>query len=220
MEETIHHLLASWMQFILDWGYLGVFIMMAFESTAVPIPAEIVIPPAAYWAAQGKLSLTGVILAATAGSWFGSAVSYWIAYKLGRPLVERYGRYLLMSPEKIAKADQWFDAYGSGGIFVARMLPGIRHLISLPAGLFRMNFKWFSIMTIAGAGIFCAALAWFGVRVIGDRPELMNDPSALTAVLKEKSHYLIGFAVVIGVLYWLMTWMQRRAQRRRGPSVS
>src|SRR5215212_5593540 len=64
MEETIHHLLASWMQFILDWGYLGIFLMMAFESTAVPIPAEIVIPPAAYWAAQGKLSLTGVILAA------------------------------------------------------------------------------------------------------------------------------------------------------------
>jgi len=78
-----------------------------------------------------------------------------------------------------------------------------------------MNFKWFSIMTIAGAGIFCSALAWFGARVIGDRPELMNDPSALTAVLKEKSHYLIGFALVIGALYWLMTWMQRRAQRRR-----
>ncbi|HVR38304.1 MAG TPA: DedA family protein, partial [Thermoanaerobaculia bacterium] len=197
------------------WGYLGVFIMMAFESTAVPIPAEIVIPPAAYWAAQGKLSFTGVIIAATAGSWFGSAVSYWIAWKFGRPLIDRYGKYVLMSPEKVAKADQWFDAYGSGGIFVARLLPVIRHLISIPAGLFRMNFKWFSIMTIAGAGIFCSALAWFGAKVIGDRPELMNDPSAMTAVLKEKSHYIVGFAILIGVLYWLMTWMQRRAQQRR-----
>ena len=215
MEQTLHHLFASWMQFILDWGYLGVFVMMAFESTAVPIPAEIVIPPAAYWAAQGKLSFAGVIIAATAGSWTGSAISYWIATRLGRPLIERYGRYLLMSPEKIAKADQWFDAYGAGGIFLARLLPAIRHVISIPAGVFRMNFKWFSIMTIAGAGIFCSALAWFGARVIGDRPELMNDPSALTAVLKEKSHYLIGFALVIGALYWLMTWMQRRAQRRR-----
>jgi membrane protein DedA with SNARE-associated domain len=214
MEETLHHLLATWMQFILDWGYLGVFIMMAFESTAVPVPAEIVIPPAAYWAAQGRLSFAGVIIAATAGSWFGSAVSYWIAWKFGRPLVERYGRYVLMSPDKIAKADQWFDAYGAGGIFVARLLPVIRHLISIPAGLFRMNFRWFSIMTIAGAGIFCSALAWFGAKVIGDRPELMNDPSAMTAVLKEKSHYIVGFALVIGVLYWLMTWMQRRAQRR------
>ena len=214
MEETIHHLLAVWMKFILDWGYLGIFIMMAFESTALPIPAEIVIPPAAYWAAQGKLSLTGVIIAATAGSWVGSAASYWVAYKLGRPLVERYGRYFFMSPAKMAKAEDWFAAYGSGGIFVARLLPVIRHLISLPAGLFRMNFKWFSLMTIAGAGIFCSALAWFGVRVIGDKPELMNDPAALTMVLKERSHYLVGFALAVGALYAIMTWMQRRARRR------
>lgn len=202
------------MQFILDWGYLGVFIMMVFESTAVPIPAEVVIPPAAYWASQGKLSFPGVILAATAGSWVGSAGSYWIAWKLGRPLVQRFGKYLLMSPAKVEKADQWFDAYGSGGIFVARLLPGIRHLISIPAGLFRMNFKWFSIMTVAGAGLFNAALAWFGAEVIGDHPELMKDPAALTVVLKAKSHYLIGFALVIGALYWLMTWMQRRAKQR------
>jgi membrane protein DedA with SNARE-associated domain len=201
------------MQFILDWGYLGVFVMMALESTAVPIPAEIVIPPAAYWAAQGKLNLAGVILSATAGSWAGSALSYWLAHKVGRPLVERYGKYLLMSPEKIHKAEQWFEAYGAGGIFVARLLPVIRHLISIPAGLFRMNFKWFSLMTIAGAGLFCSALAWFGVRVIGDRPDLMNDPAALTMVLKERSHYLIAFALVIGALYWVMTWMQRRARR-------
>jgi len=213
MQETLHHLLVSWMQFILDWGYLGIFVMMAFESTAVPIPAEIVIPPAAYWAAQGKLSLAGVILAATAGSWVGSAISYWIAWKLGRPLVDRWGKYVFMSPQKIAKADDWFDAYGAGGIFVARLLPAIRHLISIPAGLFKMNFKWFSLMTIAGAGIFCAALAWFGQRVIGDRPDLMQNPEALTAVLKEKLIYLIAFAVVIGALYWLMTWMQRRAHR-------
>ena len=213
MQETIHQLLTSWMQFILDWGYLGVFIMMALESTAVPIPAEIVIPPAAYWAAQGKLSLTGVIIAATAGSWTGSAISYWIAWKLGRPLVEKYGRYVFMSPEKIAKADVWFEKYGAGGIFVARLLPAIRHLISIPAGLFHMNFKWFSLMTTAGAAIFCAALAWFGKEVIGDRPDLMHDPTALTEVIKSKSLYLIGFALVIGALYWLMTWMQRRAHR-------
>lgn len=213
MEETLHHLLAIWLQFILDWGYLGIFVLMAFESTALPVPAEIVVPPAAYWAAQGRLSLAGVILAATAGSWAGSAASYWIAYKLGRPLVERYGRFVLMSPAKIAKADQWFEAYGAGGIFVARLLPVIRHLISLPAGLFHMNFKWFSIMTTVGAGLFCSALAWFGVRVIGDQPDLMNNPAALTGVLKERSHYLIAFALVIGALYWLMTWMQRRANR-------
>lgn len=203
------------MQFVLDWGYLGIFIMMAFESTAVPIPAEVVIPPAAYWAAQGKLNVTGVILAATAGSWFGSAISYWIAWKVGRPLFDRYGKYVLMPPHKIAKAEAWFASYGAGGIFVARLLPGIRHLISIPAGLFKMNFKLFSIMTIIGAGLFCAALAWFGIQVIGDQPELMRDPSVLIAVLKAKSHYLIGFALAIGALYALMTWMQRRAKATR-----
>jgi len=215
MEQTIHHLLAAWMQFILDWGYLGVFIMMACESTALPIPAEVVIPPAAYWASQGKLSLWGVILAATAGSWFGSAASYWVAWKLGRPLFERYGKYVFLSPEKLVKADEWFATYGAGGIFVARLLPAIRHLISVPAGLFHMNFKKFSLMTILGAGIFCTALAWFGQKVLGDQPALMNDPTALRNALSSKVHWLIGFAVVVGLLYWFMTWMQRRASAAR-----
>ena len=216
MEQTIHHLLAVWMQFILDWGYLGIFIMMACESTALPIPAEVVIPPAAFWASQGKLSLWGVILAATAGSWFGSAISYWVAWKVGRPLFERYGRYLFLSHDKMVKADQWFESYGAGGIFVARLLPAIRHLISIPAGLFHMNFKKFSLMTILGAGIFCSALAWFGQKVLGDQPALMNDPAALKHALASKVDWLIGFAVVIGALYWLMTWMQRRATARHG----
>jgi membrane protein DedA with SNARE-associated domain len=213
MEANVHHLLAVWMQFVLDWGYLGVFVMMVFESTAVPIPAEVVIPPAAYWAAQGRFNVVAIVIAATAGSWTGSAASYWIAWKLGRPLVERYGRYVLLSPKKIAGADHWFDAY-DGGIFVARLLPGIRHVISIPAGLFKMNFRMFSLMTILGAGLFNGALAWFGIRVLGDQPQLMRDPSAMMNVLKGKSYYLIGFAVVIAALYALMVWMQKKAKRR------
>src|SRR5437764_12600078 len=215
MTETIHHLVAVWMQFVLDWGYLGIFLMMVFESTAVPIPAEVVIPPAAYWAAQGRFNIWLVVIAATIGSWVGSAISYWVAYKLGRPLVARFGKYVLLSPAKMEKADLWFEAYGAGGIFVARLLPGIRHLISIPAGLFRMNFKSFSVMTVIGAGLFNGALAWFGIRVLGDQPALMKDPNAMIDVLKEKSHYLIGFAVVIGALYFVMVWMQRRAKARR-----
>jgi membrane protein DedA with SNARE-associated domain len=188
--------------------------MMFFESTAVPIPAEIVIPPAAYWAAQGRFNVFLIVIAATAGSWAGSATSYWIAWKLGRPLVEKYGRFVLLSKKKIEGADHWFDAYGAGGIFVARLLPGIRHLISIPAGMFKMNFRTFSIMTIVGAGLFNAALAWFGIRVLGDQPALMKDPAAMIEVLKTKSHYLIGFAVVIAVLYGIMVWMQKRAAKK------
>lgn len=214
MEQTLHHLLATWMQFVLDWGYLGVLVMMIFESTAVPIPAEVVIPPAAYWAAQGKFNIWLIVIAATAGSWIGSALSYWLSWKVGRPLVTRYGKYVLLSPPKLAKADLWFETYGAGGIFIARLLPGVRHVISVPAGLFRMNFKTFSLMTIIGAGAFNGALAWFGIRVLGDQPQLMKDPGAMMAVLKQKSHYIVGFAVVIAILYGLMMWMQKRAKAR------
>ncbi len=211
----IHHLFATWMQFVLDWGYLGIFLMMAFESTAVPIPAEVVMPPAAYWASQGRLNLAAVIIVATLGSWAGSAASYGIAWKLGRPIFERYGKYVHLSHARLAKADDWFAVYGAGGIFVARLLPGVRHLISIPAGLFHMNFKKFSLMTVLGAGLFNAALAWFGMKVLGDQPALMQDPDALRRALSTKSLWLIGFAVVVGVLYWVMTWMQRRAHAVR-----
>src|SRR5438477_9663147 len=210
----LHHLLVVWMQFVLDWGYLGVFVMMLFESTALPIPAEVIIPPAAYWASQGRFNVAAIVMVATAGSWAGSALSYWIAWKLGRPIVERYGRYVLLSPKKIEGADHWFDAYGAGGIFVARLLPGIRHLISIPAGLFKMNFRLFSLMTILGAGLFCAALAWFGIQVIGDQPRLMQDPRAMTDALASRKLWFILFALAVAMLYGVMTWMQRRAKSK------
>ena len=211
----IHQLFAAWMKFVLDWGYLGVFIMMAFESTAVPIPAEVVMPPAAYWATQGHFNFTMICLVATFGSWAGSAASYWIAWKLGRPIFEKYGRYVHLSHARLTKADDWFAVYGAGGIFVARLLPGVRHLISIPAGLFHMDFRKFSLMTILGAGLFNTALAWFGMKVLGDQPALMQDPDALRHALSTKSLWLIGFAVVVGFLYWVMTWMQRRAHAAR-----
>ncbi|HEX9163410.1 MAG TPA: DedA family protein [Thermoanaerobaculia bacterium] len=210
----LHQLFASWMHFVLVWGYLGIFVMMMFESTALPIPAEVVIPPAAYWASQGKFNLIAVVIVATLGSWAGSALSYWVAWKLGRPIFERYGKYVHLSHNRLAKADDWFAAYGAGGVFVARLLPGVRHVISIPAGLFHMDFRKFSLVTIAGAGLFNGALAWFGERVLGDQPALIHDPDALRRALESKSWWLIGFAVVVGALYVLMTWMQRRASVR------
>lgn len=203
------------MHFVLDWGYAGIFLMMVCESTALPIPAEVILPPAAYWAARGRFNLVAIVIVATIGSWVGSALSYWIARKLGRPLVEKYGRFVLMSPSKVAKADHWFEEYGAGGIFIARLLPGIRHVISIPAGLFAMNFKSFSFMTVAGAGLFNGSLTWFGLRVLGDQPQLISDPEGLRHALASKSYWLIGFAVVIAALYALMHWMQKRAAAKR-----
>jgi len=204
------------MQYVLDWGYLGIFVMMLFESTALPIPAEVVLPPAAFWASQGRFNLAAIVIVATAGSWAGSSLSFWIAWKLGRPLVERYGRYVLLSKHKIEATDDWFDAYGAGGIFVARLLPGIRHVISIPAGLFKMNFSKFSIVTIIGAGVYNGALTWFGMKVLGDQPALMKNPDALRQALASKSYWLIGFAVGVAALYALMIWMQKRAEASAG----
>jgi len=215
MQETLHHLMTTWFHFTLEWGYLGIIIMMALESTAFPIPAEIVIPPAAYWASQGRLNIVGVVAAATFGSWVGSAISYWVAWKLGRPLFDRWGRYAMMGPQKIEHAEHWFESYGAGGIFVARLLPAIRHVISIPAGLFKMNFKTFSLMTILGAGFFCSILAWFGQKVIGDQPALMNDPAALVNALHEKKWWIIGFALGVAALYAIMMVMQKRANAEK-----
>src|SRR6202171_4361098 len=116
---------------------------MAMESSIFPVPSEIVIPPAAFLAAQGKLSFTGVVLAGTLGSYLGSAITYWVARGLGRPLVVRFGRFVLVTPEKLEQAENWLARYEAGGVFFARLLPVVRHLISIPAGVVRIDFGLF-----------------------------------------------------------------------------
>src|SRR6476661_8145230 len=116
-----HELLRTWFQWVELWGYTGVFILMAMESSIVPVPSEIVMPPAAFWAAQGRMSLAGVILAGTAGSYFGSVVSYWVSQRLGQPVLQKYGRLFLMPPEKLTMAERWVNRFGSFGIFTARL---------------------------------------------------------------------------------------------------
>src|SRR5690349_5365627 len=156
----LHAWFASWMQFVHDLGYAGVFLMMAIESTVFPLPSEIIVPPAAYWATQGRFHFWGVVLAGTAGSYAGSAISYWVARWLGRPLILRYGKYVLLSEKKWELAENWIHRYAMAGIFTARLLPVVRHLVSLPAGAAKMPFGQFSVMTIAGAGLWCTVLAW------------------------------------------------------------
>src|SRR5689334_7476170 len=130
-----HELLRTWFQWVEMWGYAGVFILMAMESSIIPVPSEVVLPPAAFWAAQGRMSLAGVILAGTAGSYFGSVLSYWAARWVGQQVLERYGKYFLMPPEKLRMAERWVNQFGFLGIFAARLFPVVRHLISMPAGV-------------------------------------------------------------------------------------
>jgi len=202
---VFHDLIRWWFEIVHDWRYLGVFLLMAAESSIIPVPSEVVMPPAAYWAAQGKMSFWGVVLAGTFGSWFGSAVSYWVSLWIGRPLVMRYGKYLLMPPKKIELAEGWAQRNGLKGVFFARLLPVVRHLISIPAGILRMKFVPFSIVTTLGAGIWCYILAWWGKEVLGDRPDLLDHPDAMVSVMREKMIWFIGAIVVLAILFMVAT---------------
>lgn len=199
----MHQLLEIWFGWVRDWGYGGIIILMAMESSIFPVPSEVVIPPAAFWAAQGKMNFWGVVLAGTVGSWLGAAITYGVARALGRPLLVRYGKYFFVSEEKLIRAERWLQRYEAGGIFFARLLPVVRHLISIPAGIIRMSFGIFSLMTLIGSFFWCAILAWFGQEVIGAHPELMNSPEEMVHFMKDKSFWLIGFVAGICFLYFM-----------------
>ena len=186
-----HSLLVTWFNLTLAWGYPGIFLMMAVESTVFPLPSEIVVPPAAYWASQGVFTFWGVVLASTLGSWFGSALSYLAALKLGRPLILRYGRYFFMPEKKWLLAEEWINRYSVMGIFFARLLPVVRHLVSLPAGAARMPFLPFTVSTLLGSFTWSWVLARFGQEVLGSDPRLLTDPDALVHVLKAKLAWLV-----------------------------
>src|SRR5574337_1445590 len=143
----MHQLLQTWFHWVLYGGYLGVIVLMALDSSPFPVAAEIVVPPAAFLAAQGRFSFAGVVLAGTVGSYLGASVNYWLSQWIGRPLVLRFGRFVLLTPRKLEDAERWLDRYEAGGVFFGRMLPVVRHLISIPAGIVRMNFAVFSVAT-------------------------------------------------------------------------
>ena len=150
-----------------------ILLMMVMESTVLPVPSELVIPPAAHlaytqgiwpFATGGYGGLAGIIVAGTLGSWLGATIMYWAARLGGPPLLVRYGAYFGITPEKIEGAQRWATHYGSMGIFISRLLPVVRHLIGIPAGIVRMDFRYFSLFTLLGSGIWCGVLCWLGVR--------------------------------------------------------
>ena len=190
-----------WFQWVHDWGYPGIILLMALESSVFPVPSEIVIPPAAYWAEQGRYSFAGVVLAGTLGSYLGAAATYWAARWGGRPLLVRYGHYVFCPEQKLLRAERWLARYEAGGVFFARLVPVVRHLIGIPAGLVRMPFGMYSLMTVIGAGLWCWVLAWFGGNVLGGQPDLVNNPALLIQVMQERSYLVGGFALVLCALY-------------------
>jgi membrane protein DedA with SNARE-associated domain len=178
--------------------------LMALESTFVPIPSEVIIPPAAYLAhTQGQMSWLGVVLAGTAGSWVGASLMYWGARFLGRPLVLRLGPYIGLSAAKIELAERWAARYESAGVFFSRLLPVIRHLIGIPVGILRMDFRWYALATLAGSLLWCSVLAWLGMTV-GRHPEL------LAGSLHRFFALVLAIAVLLAGLYYF--FVQRAAR--------
>ena len=204
----------TWFHWVHEWGYGGVILLMAMESSIFPVPSELVVPPAAILAAQGSgnMSFLGVILAGTFGSWLGAAVTYWTALLVGRPMVLRFGKYVFMPPIKVLRAERFMHRYEGGGIFFARLLPVIRHLISIPAGIIGMGFVKFSVLTLIGSALWCWVLAALGQKVGNqlDAQQLaalrQGEGVNLTDLIhsvKHEAFWIIAAVVVVCILYFV-----------------
>jgi membrane protein DedA with SNARE-associated domain len=190
-------------------GYPGIFLLMAMESSVIPIPSEVVMPPAGYLAQQGKMNIGLVILSGTLGSLVGAYANYFVARWLGRPLVIKYGRYVWITEEHFNKVEAFFLSHGEISTFIGRLLPVIRHLISIPAGIARMNHWRFSLYTTVGAAIWVSILSWIGY-FIGQNQALIMEYSH-EAVLA-----VVVFSVVLSGIY---IHRHRRKLRRQGEII-
>ena len=209
----MHALIAAWLTHLCDWRYAGVAALMAIESTVFPLPSELVVPPAAWCVLHGHMSFAGLVASATLGSWAGSALSYAVARAVGRPLILRFGRYVLVPESKWLLAERWIRHYAAGGVFFARLLPVVRHLVSLPAGAARMPFGTFTAMTLLGSLVWSTVLAWFGMQVLAGEADLLNDPQALVHVLEHRLVWFIAAAAVLLALYVIVDLVRRRLER-------
>ena len=197
MEQALFGLVQNW---YLTAGYAGIVLAMALESCCIPLPSEIVMPLAGYFAVThpDRFSLIGVALAGAVGCLIGSAVAYGIGASGGRPLLLRYGKYILISKADSDRADRWFAKYGSGVAFFSRLLPVIRTYISLPAGISRMNFAKFLLFTLLGSLPWTFALAFVGYK-LGSR--LQSGMAQLSTVFHGLDIVIILVLVLLVALY-------------------
>jgi membrane protein DedA with SNARE-associated domain len=200
------HQFSDWYLSVLgNGGYWLIAGLMALESTFVPIPSEVIIPPAAYLAhTEGEFSLGGIIAAGTMGSWIGASFMYWASRWAGRPAVVRLGPYVGLGLAKLRLAEDWSARFGSAGVFFSRLLPVIRHLIGIPAGILRLDFRWYALATLAGSAVWTAVLTWLG-ETVGRHPELIAG----------SVHRFFALVVCVGVVLALLYYffVQRPAAR-------
>jgi len=179
-------------------NYGTILLLMLLESTVVPVPSELVVAPAAYHAAGGHLNVFLVILFATIGADLGASINYFVALYVGRPVIysfanSKWGKMCLLNQEKVEKSERYFDDHGIAATLTGRLIPGIRHLISLPAGLARMNYWKFLLYTTIGAGVWHSVLAAMGYYLHAFVPE-----DQLEATITQYNHYIVG--VIVGLV--------------------
>jgi membrane protein DedA with SNARE-associated domain len=204
------------------WGFILVFVLMTVESSFIPFPSEVILIPAGFLAYRGELAfgaphidLVVALLCGLAGSMAGSYINYYLASLLGRPFIHRYGRYLFIGPKLFSRAEEIFLEYGEITTFVCRLLPGIRQLISLPAGLSRMPLTRFSLFTALGAGIWSAILLWIGCYLGSLSGSMTYSQMVYNGkdILRENYVWvLLGLAVIV-VLYATAHHLVMRSKR-------
>jgi membrane protein DedA with SNARE-associated domain len=196
-----------------QWGYTGIIIMMALESSFVPFPSEVVMIPAGYLAHQGKMNMGLAIFCGVFGSWIGALVNYYMAVYLGRPFLMRWGKYFFINEKKFMKVEDFFNRHGEIGTFTGRLIPVVRQYISFPAGLARMNLAHFLFFTGLGAGIWVTVLAWIGF-IAGQNEELWRKYSHQAVI-----GALILCAIIIAVYIPLYRRKKSRVANANGASI-
>jgi membrane protein DedA with SNARE-associated domain len=194
------HLLGEAIEWIVrvvgQLGYPGIFIMMLLESSFFPFPSEVVMIPAGYLAYKGEMNIAVAVAMGIAGSLAGALLNYYLAVWLGRPFLERYGRYVFLTPQKLARVERFFRNHGEISTFIGRLITVVRQYISFPAGLARMNLGRFLFYTGLGAGIWVAILAVVGY-VAGGNEELIHTYS------REATIVLLFFCAALLAFYWI-----------------
>ena len=193
MHEIVNYIV----ELVGQFGYLGIFIMMFLESTFFPFPSEVAMIPAGYLASKGEMSLVVAIVVGTLGSLLGALFNYYLAKKYGRKGVLKFGKYFFFNEKKLIKMENFFLKHGSFSTFVSRLIPGVRQLVSLPAGLSQMDLKKFALYTTLGAGLWVVVLALLGY-FIGSNEALIN------AYLHQIVLITLGLIVIATIVYFFM----------------
>ena len=191
----IHELAQALVDLIFEWGYLGIFLLMVVESSFIPFPSEIVLVPAGYLASKGDMSIAYIMLSGVGGSLVGAFINYYLALTLGRKILQKYGKYFFIQESALVKMETYFRRHGHISTFTGRLIPGIRQLISIPAGLARMNLAQFSLYTSLGAGIWALILTLLGY-FIGANEELIKE------YLQQITFGVVILLVIIAYVYY------------------